>query len=233
MQNEMMHRPVVQDNVLHYLRHNQPLGISKATEEIKTIAMENNVPIIPEETVAFFNFFFKQRPVKNLLEIGTAYGYSASMFHDFLPDAHITTIERFDLMIDYATSHFQKYELTDSITLLSGQAQDILPTLETAAYDCIFMDCAKAKYVEFLPECLRLLPQHGCLMIDDVFQAGTVFEADETISRGARKIHKRLKQLLDVVHQTNGLTSSLLPLGDGLLMISKDKEDIVLDLHLD
>ena len=227
----MMHRHVVKENVLNYLRKNQKLGLSKATKQIKLDAEQNNVPIIPEETVAFFKFLFSQRSVDNVLEVGTAYGFSSSMFRDFLPKAHITTIDRFDLMIDRATSNFEKYHL-DNIKLLAGQAQDILPTLEKNTYDCIFLDCAKSKYIEFLPVCLSLLRKKGMIIIDDVFQGGTVFDDYNSIKRGQRKIHKRLNQLLQVVNDTNGLTSCLLPLGDGLLLITKET-DIKLDLHLD
>lgn len=230
----MMRRPVIKKEVLDYLRQQQNLGISKSTLAIKKTAVENNVPIIPEETVVFFKFLFSQVKVKNLLEVGTAYGYSASMFYDFLPDdAQITTIDRFDLMIEKATNHFSKYNLNDKIQLLQGQAGEILLDLEDNSYDCIFLDCAKSKYIEFLPICLDLLTTKGMIIIDDVFQGGTVFDNDETIPRGKRKIHKRLKQLLDLTAKDQGITSCLLPLGDGLLLITKEEDYKTLNLNFE
>jgi predicted O-methyltransferase YrrM len=113
--------------------------------------------------------------------------------------------------------------LTDQVTLLEGQAADILPTL-TGPYDFIFMDSAKSKYIEFLPECLRLLRNGGVLMVDDIFQGGTILQPDEEIPRGKRAIHRKLNEFLRVVMKHPDLTSSILPLGDGVILITKEKE---------
>ncbi|MDN6836850.1 MAG: O-methyltransferase, partial [Lactococcus lactis] len=91
-----------------------------------------------------------------------------------------------------------------------------------------FMDSAKSKYIEFLPECLRLLKKEGVLMVDDIFQGGTILQAEKEIPRGKRGIHKKLNQFLDVINQHPDLTSSLIPLGDGVALITKEAEEVVL-----
>lgn len=228
MQNEMMHRPVVDERVLNFMRTGQKpmIGHVKAIQEMAT---ENGIPIIPEETAVFMRFLFNVMSVHNVLEIGTAVGFSASLMDQLMHEkGHITTIDRFDYMIEKAHHNFKKYGLEERITLLEGQAADILPTLSDETYDFIFMDSAKSKYIEFLPDCLRVLKTGSVLMIDDIFQAGTVFDDDATIKRGARKIHRRLKELLEVVNEVEGLISTTLPLGDGVLLIIKEKQDISL-----
>ena len=113
------------------------------------------------------------------------------------------------------------------MTLLEGQAAEILPTL-SGPYDFIFMDSAKSKYIEFLPECLRLLRKGGVLMVDDVFQAGTILDPLEEIPRKNRAIHRKLNEFLDVVMTHPQLTSTLVPLGDGVILITKEADEIEL-----
>ena len=137
----------------------------------------------------------------------------------------MTTIDRFDVMIRKAKATYERLEMTDRVTLLEGQAADILPTL-TGPYDFIFMDSAKSKYIEFLPECLRVLKKGGVLMVDDIFQGGTILLSDEEIPRGKRAIHRKLNEFLRVVMEHPDLTSTLLPLGDGVILITKEAETI-------
>ena len=86
------------------------------------------------------------------------------------------------------------------------------------------MDSAKAKYIEFYPECMRLLRQGGVLIIDDVFQGGTVLDDEAEIPKRVRKIHRKLNELFDTVLNDKSNRSTLVPLGDGLLMVRKEAE---------
>ena len=228
MRNEMMHRPVVKPELVEYMRTKQ----KKLPGELGAVEAEANeagVPIIPHETVVFLQFLLGQLKPKNILEIGAAIGFSSSLMAQFVgEDGHVTTIDRFDVMIKKAKKTYQRLDLEEKVTLLEGQAAEILPTLE-GPYDFIFMDSAKSKYIEFLPECLRLLPVGGVLMVDDVFQAGTILDPAEEVPKKNRAIHRKLNQFLDVVMAHPDLTSTLVPLGDGVISITKEKETIILD----
>ncbi|MBO0429658.1 O-methyltransferase [Vagococcus fluvialis] len=227
MRNEMMHRPVLKDEVLDLVRNRQN-KVSGTLGEIQAQATIDNVPIIPNETASFLRFFLKQIKAKNVLEVGTAIGFSASLMLDAMGEgSHVTTIDRFDVMIKKAKSNFEKLGVQEQVTLLEGDAKEVLPTLE-GPYDFIFMDSAKSKYIEFLPECLRLLKVDGVLMIDDVFQAGTIMHDIKEIPRSQRTIYRKLNELYDVVLNHEDLTVTILPLGDGVLMISKDVETIII-----
>lgn len=222
MRNEMMYRPINNEDILHYLRTEQK-QLTGSLGELEELAHENGVPVIPHETVVFLQFLLKQKQPKNVLEIGTAIGFSASLMAETLgEDAKITTIDRFPVMIEKAKKNFEKLGLTDQVTLLEGDAADLLSSLE-GPYDFIFMDSAKSKYITFLPECLRLLSDDGVLMVDDVFQAGTVLQPIEEIPRKNRSIHRHLNEFLEEITKSSELTSTLLPLGDGVALISKNK----------
>ena len=223
MRNEMMHRPVVKKELVKYMRENQK-KTGGELGEIEAEAHEAGVPIIPHETVVFLQFLLKQIKPKDILEIGTAIGFSSSLMAQSIGEkGHVTTIDRFDVMIRKAKVTYERLGLSDKITLLEGQAAEILPTL-TQKYDFIFMDSAKSKYIEFLPECLRLLQVGGVLMVDDVFQAGTILNPIEEIPRGQRTIHRKLNEFLDTVMSHPELNSTLLPLGDGIILITKETE---------
>ena len=130
---------------------------------------------------------------------------------------------RFDVMIEKARANYESLGLTEKVTLLEGQAADILPTLD-GPYDFIFMDSAKSKYYDFFPECMRLLRVGGMLVVDDVLQGGTILLPKEEIPKRSRAIHKKLNAFLDVVMEHPSIESSIIPLGDGLLLIVKQDE---------
>lgn len=225
MRNEMMHRPVVKEELLEFMRTQQkklPGELGKLEEE----AHVAEVPVIPHETVVFLKFLLGQIQPERILEIGAAIGFSSSVMATTIGEnAHVTTIDRFDVMIEKAKKNYERLGLTDKVTLLEGQAADILPEL-SGPYDFIFMDSAKSKYIEFLPECLRLLRKGGVLMVDDIFQGGTILLPDEEIPRGKRAIHRKLNEFLRVVMNHPDLTSTILPLGDGIILMTKEAEEI-------
>lgn len=228
MRNEMMYRPVVQPELVDFLRTEQK-QLSGELGKVEKEANENEVPIIPHETVVFMQFLLGQIKPKEVLEIGTALGFSSSLMAQYVGDeGHVTTIDRFDVMIRKAKATYERLGLEDKVTLLEGQAADILPEL-TGPYDFIFMDSAKSKYIEFLPECLRLLKKGGVLMVDDVFQGGTVLDPIEEVPRNRRTIHRKLKLFLDVINSHPDLTTSLVPLGDGIALITKEADEVVID----
>lgn len=218
-----MKRPVVKEELVGFMRQ-ELKPFSGKLAELETYANERGIPIIPHETAVFLNMIVGLLRPQNILEIGTAIGFSGSLMAQHLDEkGHLTTIDRFDIMIERAKANFEWMGLADKVTLLEGDAADLLPTLDQT-FDFIFMDSAKAKYYEFLPYCMRQLAVGGVLMIDDVFQGGTILEDEKDIPKRVRKIHRRLNQLMDTVLDHPALETSLIPLGDGLLMIRKQAE---------
>ena len=219
----MMHRPIVMQKVVDFMREGQ-LGFEGGLGEIEAYANELGIPIVPHETAKFLDFFTATMQPSQVLEIGTAIGFSASLMAQHLQaDGHLTTIDRYEKMYERAKENFKKMGLEERITLIEGDAANVLPTLE-GSYDLIFMDSAKAKYIEFYPECMRLLRQGGVLIIDDVFQGGTVLDDEAEIPKRVRKIHRKLNELFDTVLNDKSNRSTLVPLGDGLLMVRKEAE---------
>ncbi|WP_062471636.1 O-methyltransferase [Jeotgalibaca dankookensis] len=219
----MMRRPVVKEELVDFMRQ-ELKPFSGKLAELEAYAHERGIPIIPHETAVFLNMIVGLLQPQNILEIGTAIGFSGSLMAQHLNEnGHLTTIDRFDIMIERAKANFDRMGLADKVTLLEGDAADILPTLDQT-FDFIFMDSAKAKYYEFLPYCMRQLKVGGVLMIDDVFQGGTILEDEKDIPKRVRKIHRRLNQLMETVLDHPALETSLIPLGDGLLMIKKQAE---------
>lgn len=223
MLNEMMHRPVVMPELVEYMRTAQA-GFPGGVGEIEKFANDNGIPVIPHETAKFIDLFCATIEPRYILEIGTAIGFSASLMAQHLQtDGHLTTIDRYPKMYERAQENFKRLGIEDRVTLLEGDAADILPTLE-GSYDLIFMDSAKAKYIDFYPECMRLLRVGGVLIIDDVFQGGTILDDEKDRPKRVRKIHRKLNLLLDTVLNNPDHRSCLVPLGDGLLMVRKEKE---------
>ena len=224
--NHNMRRPVVKEEIVSFMRERQA-PVTDALKELEEFARRENIPIIPHETVAFFRLFLQTMQPKSILEIGTAIGFSALLMAEQVPDARITTIDRNEEMIGFAKENFARFDQRDQITLLEGDALDLLEHIEQR-FDLIFMDSAKSKYIVFLPEVLKRLEVGGVVILDDIFQGGDVARDIMEVRRGQRTIYRGLQRLFDATLDHPGLTASLIPLGDGILMIRKNEEEISL-----
>ena len=212
--NHNMRRPVVKEEIVSFMRERQA-PVTDALKELEEFARRENIPIIPHETVAFFRLFLQTMQPKSILEIGTAIGFSALLMAEQVPDARITTIDRNEEMIGFAKENFARFDQRNQITLLEGDAVDLLEHIEQR-FDLIFMDSAKSKYIVFLPEVLKRL------------EGGDVARDIMEVRRGQRTIYRGLQRLFDATLDHPGLTASLIPLGDGILMIRKNEEEISL-----
>ena len=224
--NHNMRRPVVKEEIVSFMRERQA-PVTDALKKLEEFARRENIPIIPHETVAFFRLFLQTMQPKSILEIGTAIGFSALLMAEQVPDARITTIDRNEEMIGFAKENFARFDQRDQITLLEGDAVDLLEHIEQR-FDLIFMDSAKSKYIVFLPEVLKRLEVGGVVILDDIFQGGDVARDIMEVRRGQRTIYRGLQRLFDATLDHPGLTASLIPLGDGILMIRKNQEEISL-----
>lgn len=224
--NHNMRRPVVKHEIVEFMRHRQK-QVTGSLKELENFACKENIPIIPHETVAYFRFLMETIQPKNILEIGTAIGFSALLMAEHSPKSKITTIDRNPEMIGFAKENFAKFDQRKQITLLEGDAVDVLSTL-TETYDFVFMDSAKSKYIIFLPEILKHLEVGGVVVLDDIFQGGDIARDIMEVRRGQRTIYRGLQRLFDATLDNLGLTATLVPLGDGILMLRKNVENVSL-----
>ena len=224
--NHNMRRPVVKHEIVEFMRHRQK-QVTGSLKELENFARKENIPIIPHETVAYFRFLMETIQPKNILEIGTAIGFSALLMSEHSPKSKITTIDRNPEMIGFAKENFAKFDSRKQITLLEGDAVDVLSTL-TETYDFVFMDSAKSKYIVFLPEILKHLEVGGVVVLDDIFQGGDIARDIMEVRRGQRTIYRGLQRLFDATLDNPDLTASLVPLGDGILMLRKNQAEVEL-----
>ena len=224
--NHNMRRPVVKEEIVDLMRQRQK-QVTGSLKELEDFACKENIPIIPHETVAYFRFLMETIQPKNILEIGTAIGFSALLMAEHAPNAKITTIDRNPEMIGFAKENFAQFDSRKQITLLEGDAVDVLSIL-TESYDFVFMDSAKSKYIVFLPEILKHLDVGGVVVLDDIFQGGDVAKDIMEVRRGQRTIYRGLQRLFDATLDNPGLTATLVPLGDGILMLRKNVADVQL-----
>lgn len=200
------------------------IGNPSYLNELEEYARATDVPIVRTEMQSFLRFLMKMKQPKRILEVGTAIGFSALLMSEYAPkDCKITTIEKYEKRIPLAIENFKKAGKEDSITLLQGDALEILPTL-TEEYDFIFMDAAKGQYIHFLPDILRLLAKDGLLVSDNVLQDGDVLESRFAVTRRNRTIHSRMREYLYTLKHTEELTTAIVPLGDGVALSIKQKE---------
>ena len=221
-----MRRPVVKEDVVRYMR-NQQKPNEGYLAELADFAHRENIHIIQHEVVAYFRFLMQTLQPKNILEIGTAIGFSTLLMAENAPGAKITTLDRNPEMIAFAKDNFAKYDTRHQITLVEGDAVDTLSSIE-GEFDFVFMDSAKSKYIVFLPEVLEHLKVGGVVVFDDVFQGGDIVKPIEEVRRGQRTIYRGLQRLFDATLDNPDLTATLVPLSDGLLMIRKNAEDVTL-----
>ena len=195
-------------------------------EAIEQEALENFVPIIRKETQSFLKVMMLMNRPARVLEVGTAVGFSAILMSEYLPEgSRITTIENYEKRIPIARNNFKRAGKEEQITLIEGDALEVMKTLE-GPYDFIFMDAAKGQYIHYMPEAVRLLADGGILMSDNVLQDGDIIESRFAVERRNRTIHSRMRDYLYELKHSNVLETSIIPLGDGVaLSIKKKKEE--------
>lgn len=214
---------VTDDYINNYLRNLQP-HYDGVLGEIEREARKTDVPIIPHETARLLSVLLTMKKPENILEIGTAVGFSSGLMSRYLKEGgKVTTIDRFEVMLKDARVNIKRMGLEDKIQIIEGDAAEVLPTL-SGPYDVIFLDAAKGQYSAFLPHCIRLMPIGGLLIVDDVLQGGTIAKTRFSVPRRQRTIHKRLRNFLWDISHTDVLTSAIVPIGDGLAVCVKVKE---------
>ena len=213
---------MTEDRISAFIRSfEQPKN--EVLDQIRKEAKDAGVPVIRPETGQLLSFFTELTAPKKVLEVGTGTGYSALLMLHSMPDCGtVTTIENWPPRIEAARKNFERAGASDRIELLQGDAGEILPTL-AGSYDLIFMDAAKAQYITWLPEILRLLSPGGILISDNILQEGEILESRYAVPRRDRTIHKRMREYLECLFTDPALTSVLIPTGDGVAVTRKKK----------
>lgn len=213
---------IVEERMAAYI-NSLDRGNTPFLDRLEIEAVQNRVPIIRREMQSFLKVLLLSLRPLNILEVGTAVGFSALLMSEYAPQGcRITTIENYDKRIPIARENFKKAGKEDVITLLEGDAADILRDLDDR-YDLIFMDAAKGQYIHFLPEILRLLRTGGVLLSDNVLQDGDIIESHFAVERRNRTIYKRMREYLYTLKHHEQLETAILPLGDGVTMSTKIK----------
>lgn len=191
-------------------------GNTPFLNEIEKEARETNVPIIRTQVQSLIKMLLAMRRPTSILEVGCAIGFSALLMSEYAPEnCHITTIEKYEKRIPIARENFRRAGREDRITLLEGDAAEILGELQ-GSYDMIFMDAAKGQYIHFLPDVLRLLSKDGILLSDNVLQDGDIIESRFAVTRRNRTIHSRMREYLYELKHHSELETVILPIGDGV-----------------
>ena len=190
--------------------------------QIETKAREDRIPIIRKETGALLKTLIAALQPEQILEVGTAVGYSSLLMANVMPrEGHITTIENYEKRIPIARENFRRAGMEERITLLEGDAGEIIQNLPKAAYRFIFMDAAKGQYLHWLPRILELLAPGGILVSDNVLQDGTILESRFAVERRDRTIHRRMREYLYQLKHRKDLETAVLPVGDGVTVSVK------------
>ena len=212
---------IVNERIVSYI-HSLEKTNSEVLEKIEEQAHIDNVPIIRKEMESFLRVMLYIKKPKRILELGTAVGYSAILMSECIDeDGKITTIENYEKRIVEAKKNIELSGKGQIIELLEGDATEVMETLPSQQFDFVFMDAAKAQYIYFLPEVLRLMKKGAVLITDNVLQEGDLIESRFVVERRDRTIHKRMREYLEVVKNHEELETSIVPIGDGITISVK------------
>ncbi len=209
------------ERVLDFIRS---FSVDRGSDSLKAIeaeAVRDRVPVIRRETRELLKILLQMKKPEKILEVGAAIGFSSVfMGENTSPATKITTIENYPPRIERAKANIAMAGMEERITLLEGDAARWLKEID-GSYDFIFMDAAKGQYIHFLPDVLRLLPQGGVLVSDNVLQDGDIFESRYGIRRRNHTIHSRMREYLFALMHNDTLDTVILETGDGMTISVK------------
>lgn len=214
---------IVEERLVDYL-HSLETENSEILEQIEREALNDGVPIIRKEMQSFLKVLLRIKKPLHILEVGTAVGFSAILMSEYVAEnCKITTIENYEKRIPVARDNFKRAGKEAQITLIEGDAMEVLKDLE-GSYDFVFMDAAKGQYIAYLPEVMRILSPEGILVSDNVLQNGEIIESRFVVERRDRTIHSRMREYLYTLKHHEELETSILPLGDGVALSIKKEQ---------
>lgn len=191
-------------------------------ENLRKYAKENNVPIIEEDSLFLIQSILNMIDAKNMLEIGTAIGYSALSFACAKEDLHIDTIERNTEMYKQAVNNVEKLNLNSRVNLIFSDALEIDNT-RLGKYDVIFIDAAKAQYQKFFDKYISLLNENGIVLTDNIVFHGCV-EEQENLSKNVRSMVKKINNYNHYLNTLEDFNTYYIDSGDGLAITMRKRK---------
>ncbi len=211
---------IVNERVVAYI-NSLDCGNSDICNIIEKEAIADEVPIIRKEMGNLLKVLLQLVQPERILEVGTAVGYSSILMSENMPqNCKITTIENYDKRIPVAKNNFKRAGKENVITLIEGDALEVLKTLD-GPYDFIFMDAAKGQYINYLPDIKRVLREGGLLISDNILQEGEIVESRYAVTRRNRTIHARIREYVYELTHSEDFVTSIVPIGDGITLSVK------------
>ena len=201
-----------------------PDGLPEYLTDFEIENIKENIPIIRKGSQRLIRFMLEMKKPLNILEVGTATGFSSVFMLEFLnKKAKITTIEKMEDRVVKAEKNFNKFDKNKQITLIKGDATDILSELvsKDKTYDFIFMDAAKGQYINFFENIKKLLVSGGILITDNMLQEGRLLDSRYTVVRRDRTIHRRMREYVNALLTDKEFETMLLESGDGMAVSIK------------
>lgn len=190
-------------------------------KELEEYAKINNIPIMQKDGILYLINYIKENNIKNILEIGSAIGYSSIMMASINSDIRITTIERDKDRYDLAVFNIKKYNLDNQINIIYGDAVD---TDITGMYDLIFIDAAKGKNVFFFEKYKNNLVKRGTIITDNLSFHGLVEDSDLVKTKNQRGIVNKIKDFISFLDNNEEFATEYISVGDKIA-ISKRRSD--------
>lgn len=223
---------ITNDKVTDYITSfYQPLNDTLAG--LRNQSEADRIPLILKETEMLFRTVLRMMPIRRILEIGTAYGYSSVFFATLLPNAVVTTVESDDMNYQIAMDNIEELNLTDRIQIMHGDGEQAMKALadekennETfLPFDLIFIDAAKSHYRDFFDQAERICSENGLIICDNILMRAFIVDESLDKRRRHRTSVKRMQEFLEYIYSRNDLDASLISCGDGLLIIRKKEEN--------
>lgn len=208
------------DERMQTFLHSFDRELPEYLRELEKHAKETDVPIIRPQMQGLLRFLITWKKPASILEVGTAIGFSALFMSEYAPKGcHITTIEKYEKRIPLARENFLRAGKEASITMIEGDAADVLSDLSSdGGFDLIFMDAAKGQYIHFLENIIRLLSPDGIIVSDNILQEGELLESKYAITRRNRTIHNRMREYIYALTHDARLETLILPIADGITL---------------
>ena len=211
---------IVNERIVDYI-NSLDKGNSPVCNAIEKDALADGVPIIRKEMGNLLKVLLLLKQPQKILEVGTAVGYSSILMSENMPqNCKITTIENYDKRIPVAKNNFKRAGKENVITLIEGDALEVLKTLD-GPYDFIFMDAAKGQYINYLPDIKRVLRKGGLLISDNILQEGEIVESRYAVTRRNRTIHAIIREYVYELTHSAVFVTSIVPIGDGITLSVK------------